>query len=425
MAIVAELLQLKNKYIWRSNYWPIQSSKRAISSRVSEQWTLNCLVILKNMRSQKPFKIFIMLVFLAYLPSAFAGPQCARLFDVILSKISEVPPATKTISKIQDAKWIKKRLFDGGEFEKLKKSDLSNDHNEFLSELLEETTKMLVHDYYETPSELRDIVGAEYFLKLITKDIQNHVLNRHVTHDYFVKINYTIANLIALKNNRHDDFSKWESRIERVDEKMFYVYTDRVDKYFAQLSSTLPDGELSGSLNSYKKDNMYLLPTFAELTQKDFQELGVEIVPLGMTLAAKSNFDNLTEETALELFIHDLAHGSRIKRHWGSLGTENQKKYLELEKFLSSQKLKLNQEEHLALVIYFFQIIHEQAKFKSVLRYFSNSPTEFILSEESVSAAYKDLTTNPQYRSKVSKEEFTEILISGFKKAISQYQGER
>ncbi|MES2768473.1 MAG: hypothetical protein V4596_04940 [Bdellovibrionota bacterium] len=359
------------------------------------------------------------MTFLIY-PHAFAGNQCESLFSTkSSSKITEKPSATKRISHIQNIEWLKKKLFKDGEMEKLKKSDALRDHNEFLSNMLSETIKILKRDFHQKDSELKKIEGASFYLEAILQNISLHQAEHKVTHDYYIRINYAISKFIALKNSES------------------FIGNALIKKISAQKGSTVPqkikqnfEEDLIAYrflFEGYKEEGLQLFPLFADLTPKDFIDLGVELVPLGMTLNARSTFDGRGGRDAHDYFIHDLLHAQELLAAWSRLSPADRARYVKFEKFLSSPGLKLTHDETVLLYAYVFKRRHEKVTLEEMLKEFYGERAGLIKKghEKEISEVYEDLANplkNTQYDIILTKQEYLEILNSALSKTSTQFE---
>ncbi len=371
------------------------------------------------MMSLMPFKILLILTLLIY-PHASAGNQCESLFSVKkTSKITEIPSSAKKISHIQDIEWLKEKLFKDGEMDKLKKSDALRDHNEFLSQILYETVKILEHDFYQKDSELKKIEGASFYLQTIVQNIRLHQTEHKVTHDYYIRINRSISKFIALKN-----FESYTGN-----ELIKKMSAAKGPSLFQNLKQNLEQDLIAFDVLSegYKEAGLQLFPLFADLTPKDFIDLGVEFAPLGMTLNARSTFDGREGRDAHYYFIHDLLHTEDLVAAWGRLSPADRAKYLKFEKFLSSPGLRLTHDETVLLYAYVFNRRHENVSFENMLKEFYGERAGLIKKghEKEVAEVYEDLANplkNTLYYFRLTSQEYLEILNSALSKTSTQFE---
>jgi hypothetical protein len=375
-----------------------------------------------------------MALLVAPLSQAFATNTCEELFEKNLShKITRIQSSQPINSRIQTAEWIKKVLIKDGGLEKLKKSDLKKDHNELFSDMLQETVKLLLQDFFQKNSKLKDVVGAEIFLKTIVDDISAHRGNHTVTYEYFFKINYAISKLISLKHQQHlaksyqgREFQLWRDMLENATEKELPLYAYKIPEYFQELMN---DKTYQSKLDKLSHEGIYFLPTFADLTMQDIIDLGIEIAPLGMTLNENSHYDGLMNVNAFEYFNHDISHAEILGSIWSLLSLDEKTKFLKIQKFLSSENLQLDPDQKIVLSTVLFEKIHELPVLGAVVLDFyqpPKAPSSFVEQNliKKTFSKLNDPLYNRQFSLSMGREEYLETFKAAQTKAINQFQKE-
>ncbi len=295
--------------------------------------------------------------------ASWGAPACGGLFDRLTRALSTPSSSSNIINtNIRSVDWLVNAL-NSGERARLRTLDPFKDHNEFLSKMLTEAASLLKEDYARPESELLLVPHAEKLQDVILQDILRAQNEKAVTLEFYTKANAAIADLISLKNNSQGDVSNFNAamaRSQNVEEAVRTQYMqsqDKVDRSFRML------------LNS----GLTPLPVFAELKMRDFLYLGMEIAPLGMTLNAKTSYDGVRDDTASALFMHDISHALVI--HIRKVGlTPNELVELEkINRFLKDDRSysHLTQSERRTVESYLFNVIHEDANVRQLIRGFS------------------------------------------------------
>lgn len=243
----------------------------------------------------KPFKILILPLLVLLAQDAFAR-ECSNLF--------EVQREEPIISRIQDVKWLQKKLFSEGELEKIRTSEYDTKHVELYSEMLYESTKILLADFHGKDSILAKTPNAGAYLRVIISNIKSHRENKTVTRDYFLKINWTIAMFITLKNEYDPIGQRFSQRLTKA--KTTKDLEKLINDDFELYNAFIPQ---------YLKGDVVLIPTFTKLTIEDMIELGIitaKFLPIGMSTLKHPDYDGVKEASAREFNFHDFAHARDI-----------------------------------------------------------------------------------------------------------------
>lgn len=368
-------------------------------------------------------KIPVSIIFaIFFAQGALASNQCGSLFQKKAQpRIIEIPSKEVRISPIQNIEWLKRMLIKNGELEKLKKSDLFNDHNEFLSEILFETVKILDHDFYKNNSELKYMVGARTLHKTIIGDIGIHRAYRKVTHEYFVQINYAISKFVSLKNIDGLRLETLKAEIELAKNQT---------KFNEILENLKKEKEINLNLKQLSSERMLLFPTFADLKMKDFLELGIEIVPVGMSMKAEISYDNIKDDHANSYFMHDVFHGQIIMVGWEFMNRVERAKFLKIQRFLKSKSSNLTYEEQFMLDAYVFEKIHEYGLMSGIVSQFyglEKFRKDGASNLRMITQVYNKLMDHNNYHYEVglSRDEYRKTLESALKITIADFQKEK
>ncbi len=256
------------------------------------------------MKRSNPLKILILTLFIL-LGNGSYGQQCASLFESKEPQAIEFQNGESLISHIQDPRWLERKLLGEGELSKIRKSSYRHTHVEFYSEMLYESIKILLADFYGGDPLLEKIPNSEGYLKAIVQNINNHIENRNVTREYFIKINWIMANLITLKNVQNLTGQEFLAKLAAAKTK------EHLQKLI-ETEAALFDLYLPVYLRS---ESVVIIPTFADLTVENMIELGIisaKFFPAGMTTKKHPKFDGVKKACARDFFFHDITHAGDI-----------------------------------------------------------------------------------------------------------------
>ena len=252
----------------------------------------------------KSFKILILCAAILLSQDLLANAQCSALFG----EKAEFTKAPQTItSRIQSEEWLTKKLFEEGWLEKIRIANHEKDHIELYSEMLYETTQLLLREFYGKDSKLNKMRGAESYLRGIVRDIKAHRTEQKVTKKYFLEINAVIATYISMK---HESDTAGKYLKDLLGENLSPQQIDSIIRSGREDFSTLEMREI------LTKD-VVLIPTFVELSIESFIKMGIiegKVFPIGMTLEAYVQYDGMKKTSAKEYFTHDLLHARQIAR---------------------------------------------------------------------------------------------------------------
>lgn len=352
------------------------------------------------------FKILMLTLVLGFTQNTHAQSQCWRIFDQIQSRVVENSEG-KVDSRIQNIKWIKKRLFEDGELAKLKTQDKKTVHNEFLSELLYETVKLMFQNFNR--SGLDKIEGAGRLFGVIVEDIKVHRTNKKVTYDYFLRINSAIVRL-------------WSSANQKTTNGR-------------QTRNDLKNGDPVEVLIDYKKQTGYLsskdfveLPLLVPLKMQDFLELGVEVAPLGVSFKTEGFIHGVVSDTAY-LYNHDKLHIGIFFRRWERLKAAEKHYYKKISDFFKIPPKDLTYEEEVLSRVALFTYTHELYYLPQFVKLFNSKDYNWKESEEYkgvLERAYNDVTNKEQDSeiriNNMTREEYDAITTRGLEIRIKEYQ---
>ena len=388
------------------------------------------------MALRNTFKILIVLLVFLIGRTAFSKGYCEPLFSDSSLRKNLVPTYRLGDQrelqqfKIKSITWLKQKLINEGELVRLRDQDPKTEHSVFLSEMLVETVSLLRQEFYGGHSILKRIDGAQYFYEAIVSDAQSQIFAKKVTQEYFFQINYTISHLMALKNKKSDNgrLKIFLMMVENARATGGEHAVRRVNyEYFESLKN---DKSILSDFEIIREAGIVPLPTFAEISVRNFMELGIEVLPVGMTSKSRITYDGFKNENANSFFIHDIFHGKEIHRGWVSLTSYEKVRFLIIQEFLKKTHPGLTKEENQFSTAFLFEKIHNHGRLKDVVDFFYEQQIRRVNIEKyNITAidTYRNLTNpayNPSGALKISKPEFDKILRSALEKLTEKFHNE-